>query len=168
MSTTSSAAGAEQGWTVGTLLEWTERYLGQKGAEFPRTDAQVLLAYVLGCKRIDLYGARYGEPAGGGGGQRYRQLIRKRVEGCPVGCLVGRKEFYSLELEVSPAVLIPRPDSETVVMECLALAKPLAQPRVIDLGTGSGNLAVVIAKYHKAARVTAVDLSPEALAVARR
>ncbi|MCC6420299.1 MAG: peptide chain release factor N(5)-glutamine methyltransferase [Gemmataceae bacterium] len=167
MSTPSRAA-AEQAWTVGSLLEWTERYLGQKGAEFPRTDAQVLLAHVLGCKRIDLYGARYGDPAGGEVRQRYRDLIRRRVEGCPVAYLVGRKEFYSLELEVSPAVLIPRPDSESVVVECLALAKPLAAPRVLDLGTGSGNLAVAIAKYHKGARVTAVDISPDALAVARR
>ncbi len=168
MSTTRQPVTAEQNWTVGQLLEWTKRFLSEKGCEYPQTDAAVLLAHVLGCKRIDLYGLRYNDLAPEEVRQRYRELIRRRVEGCPVAYLVGRKEFYSLELEVGPAVLIPRPDSETVVMECLTLAKGMPGPRVLDLGTGSGNLAVAIAKYHKGAQVTAVDLSPEALAVARR
>jgi release factor glutamine methyltransferase len=159
---------AEQDWTVGSLLEWTERYLAQKGVEFPRLDAQVLLAHALACRRIDLYGTRHGEPAGEEVRQRYRELIRKRVEGCPVAYLVGRKEFFSLELEVGPDVLIPRPDSELAVSECLRLAKGVAAPRVLDIGTGSGNLAVAVAKHHPGARVTAVDLSPKALAVAER
>ena len=159
---------AEPDWTVGSLLEWTERYLAQKGVEFPRLDAQVLLAHALSCKRIDLYGTRHAEPAAEDVRQRYRELIRKRVEGCPVAYLVGRKEFFSMELEVCPDVLIPRPDSEVAVSECLRLANGGAAPRVLDLGTGSGNLAVAVAKHHKGARVTAVDLSPKALAVAER
>jgi release factor glutamine methyltransferase len=100
--------------------------------------------------------------------QRYRELIRRRVEGCPVAYLVGYKEFFSLRLEVGPEVLIPRPDSELAVSECLRLAKGLAEPRVLDIGTGSGNLAIAVARNHKGARVTAVDLSPGALAVAGR
>jgi release factor glutamine methyltransferase len=168
MSTASQPAAAGQAWTVGGLLEWTERYLAQKGVEFPRLDAQVLLAHALGCKRIDLYGLRHGEPAPEDLRQRYRELIRKRVEGCPVAYLVGRKEFFSLEFEVSPAVLIPRPDSETTVVECLSAIKGLSAPRVLDLGTGSGNLAVIVAKQNRQAHVTAVDISPAALEVARR
>src|SRR5581483_11137760 len=82
--------------------------------------------------------------------------------------LLGRKEFFSLEFEVGPSVLIPRPETELVAMECLALLKPLAAPRVLDLGTGSGCLAVAIARNHKGAAVTATDVSPDALAVARR
>jgi release factor glutamine methyltransferase len=85
-----------------------------------------------------------------------------------VAYLVGRKEFFSLPLEVSPAVLIPRPESEFVVIECLRFAKEMSEPAVLDIGTGSGNLAVAIAQQHKAARVTTVDLSPEALEIARR
>src|SRR6266513_96850 len=135
-----------QTWTVGSLLDWTANYLAQKGCESPRVDAEVLLAHVLGCKRIDLYGLRHAEAAEDAVRQRYRDLIRRRIEGCPVAYLVGRKEFFSLEFEVSPAVLIPRPDSELAVMECLALAKPQASPRIIDIGTGSGNLAVALAK----------------------
>src|SRR5262245_13585950 len=107
MSTASQTAGAEQAWTVGGLLEWTERFLAQKGVEFPRLDAQVLLADALSCKRIDLYGLLHGQPATEEVRQRYRDLIRRRVEGCPVAYLVSRKEFNSLEFEVSPAVLIP-------------------------------------------------------------
>jgi release factor glutamine methyltransferase len=162
------AAGTEQSWTVGGLLEWTIKFLNEKGCEFPRLDAQVLLAHVLGCKRIDLYGQRYTEPADEDVRRRYRELIRKRIEGCPVAYLVGRKEFYKLDFEVTRDVLIPRPDSEMVVMTYLEVAKSLPSPRIIDLGTGSGNLAVAVAHQHKGARVVATDISPAALVVAAR
>ncbi len=155
-------------WTLGSLLDWTAKYLAQKKMDYPRLDAEVLLAHAAGCKRIDLYGMRFDEPAAAEVRQRYKDLIRRRLEGCPVAYLVGRKEFFGLELEVSPAVLIPRPDSELVVMECLELAKIKARPRIVDIGTGSGNLAVAVAKNHPAAEVTAIDRSPDALALARR
>jgi release factor glutamine methyltransferase len=161
------SAASEQTWTVGTLLNWTANFLLQKSCESPRVDAEVLLAHALGCKRIDLYGMRHAEPATDDIRRRYRELIRKRIEGCPVAYLVGRKEFFSLEFEVSPAVLIPRPDTEVAVMECLALAKGLPEPRILDIGTGSGNLPVALAKQHKGARLTTVDISADALAVAR-
>lgn len=156
---------SEQSWTIGRLLDWTMRYLKEKGSESPRLDAEVLLAHALGCKRIDLY-ARHDEEATEQGRQKFRELVRQRVEGCPVAYLVGRKEFFSLEFEVNRAVLIPRPDTECVVDECLRLAKPMTEPAILDIGTGSGCLAVAVAKHHKTARVTAVDISPEALAVA--
>src|SRR5262245_49336879 len=108
---------AEQSWTLGGLLDWTEKHLAQKGVEHPRLDAGVLLAHVVGCKRIDLYGLRFAEEANPDVRQKYKDLIRKRLEGCPVAYLVGKKEFYGLAFEVSPSVLIPRPDSEHVVME---------------------------------------------------
>src|SRR5437868_14403239 len=101
---------SEQTWTLGALLDWTAKHLAQKGSESPRLDAEVLLAHAVGCKRIDLYGLRFGEAAGPEVRQTYKDLIRKRVEGCPVAYLVGKKEFYNLELQVTPAVLIPRPD----------------------------------------------------------
>jgi release factor glutamine methyltransferase len=156
---------AEQPWTIGRLLDWTMKFLGQKGAESPRLDTEVLLAHALGCKRIDLY-ARHAEEAPEQARQKFRELVRQRVEGCPVAYLVGRKEFFSLEFEVNRAVLIPRPDTECVVDECLRLAKGVQEPLILDVGTGSGCLAVAVARHHKTARVTAVDISPEALAVA--
>jgi release factor glutamine methyltransferase len=157
----------EEPWTVGRLLDWTTKFLSDRGVEKPGLDSEVLLAHALGCRRIELY-IRHAEIAPDEVRQKFRDLIRRRVEGCPVAYLVGRKEFFSLELEVSPAVLIPRPDTECVVDECLRLARGLAQPAVLDVGTGSGCLAVAVARQHQKAQVTAVDVSAAALEVATR
>jgi release factor glutamine methyltransferase len=152
-------------WTVGRLLTWTADYLKRRGAESPRLDSEVLLAEVLGWPRVQLY-THFEEDVGQSARARFRDLVRRRAEGMPVAYLVGRKEFYSLPLSVSPAVLIPRPDSEFVVVEFLAVAKALESPRVVDVGTGSGCLALACAKHHTAARFVAIDTSAEALAVA--
>src|SRR5947209_20314563 len=144
-------------WTIGRLLDWTAKFLAQKGSEFPRLDTEVLLSHALGCKRIELY-TRYEEPATDEARARFKELIRKRVEGCPVAYLVGRKEFFSLEFEVTPAVLIPRPDTETLVMECLRLAKDKEEPSIVDVGAGSGNIAIAVAKQLPNVRVTAIDM----------
>jgi release factor glutamine methyltransferase len=167
MNPANPAAEVPRTWTIGGLLNWTARFLAQKGSEFPRLDAEVLLAHALQCRRIELY-TRFDEPAPDAVRETFRELVRRRVEGCPVAYLVGRKEFFSLELEVSPAVLIPRPESEFVVLECVRLAKTMADPRILDIGTGSGNIAVAVARQLPRARVTAADISPEALAVAQR
>lgn len=160
-------ARAPQVWTIGTLLDWTEKHLARKGSEFPRLDAQVLLAHALGCRRIELY-TRFEEVPDEDVRTRFRELVKQRVEGCPVAYLVGRKEFFSLDLAVSPAVLIPRPDSESVVLECVRLARAFPAPRILDIGTGSGNLAIAVAHQVKNAQITVVDLSPEALALAEQ
>jgi release factor glutamine methyltransferase len=157
----------EEPWTIRRLLEWTTRFLQQKGCESPRVETEMLLAHVFDCKRIEVY-TRFDEVASDEARQKFRELVRRRVEGCPVAHLVGRKEFYSLEFEVTPAVLVPRADTETLVDEALRLAKPLPAPHVLDVGTGSGCIAVTLAHQHKGARVTAVDVGPEALAVAAR
>jgi release factor glutamine methyltransferase len=157
----------DNSWTVGSLLDWTARFLADKGSESPRLDTEVLLAHALEWRRIELY-TRYNEVPTEEARGRFRELIRRRIEGCPVAYLVGRKEFFALPLEVGPAVLIPRPESEFVVMECLRLAKGVPQPRVLDIGTGSGNIAVAVAQQNPEAEVTAIDVSPEALEVAGR
>src|SRR5689334_3231997 len=158
---------AERVWTIGGLLQWTEQFLAQKGVESPRLEAQILLAHALGCERIHLY-TRFDEPSDDGARTGFRELVRRRVEGCPVAYLVGRKEFYKLTFEVTPAVLIPRPATESLVLAALERAKPLPAPRVLDVGTGSGCIAVSVARQHPGARVVAVDISDDALAVARR
>jgi release factor glutamine methyltransferase len=156
---------ASETWTVRRLLEWTEDFLRKKGFESPRLEAQILLAHALDCKKIDLYVRHEEEPAEDRR-TAFREMIKKRAEGMPVAYLVGHREFYSLEFAVTPAVLIPRPETETLVMEALRRLKSLESPRVLDLGTGSGAIAVAIAKQHKTARITAVDVSSTALAVA--
>jgi len=157
---------ASETWTVRRLLEWTEDFLRKKGFESPRLEAQILLAHALGCKKIDLY-VRFSEEPSEEKRTVFREIVKRRSEGTPVAHLVGHREFYSLSFAVSPDVLIPRPETETLVMEALRLLKPLAAPRVLDLGTGSGCIALTIAKQHKSSRVTAVDISPKALAIAR-
>ena len=153
-------------WTIKRLLDWTKEYLRVKGAEDPRLDAEVLLAKALDCDRVRLF-MQYDSEVGSADRAAFKTLIRKRAEGEPVAYLVGKKEFFSISLTVNPAVLIPRPDSEYVVVECLAALEGSTAPRVADIGTGSGNLALAIAHVRTDAKVDAVDLSPEALAVAR-
>jgi release factor glutamine methyltransferase len=156
----------EERWTVGRLLNWTKDFLKKKGSDSPRLDAEVLLASVLKCERVRLY-TQFEDEVDEAARSTFRDLVKRRSEGAPVAYLVGRKEFYSLSFEVSPAVLIPRPDSEFVVVEALAKLKEKEAPRCVDVGTGSGCLALACAHQHKTARFVAVDLSPEALAIAR-
>src|SRR3954462_1749137 len=136
-----SPPGGDDRWTVGRLLTWTADYLKRRGAESPRLDTEVLLAKVLDWERVQLY-THYEEEVGERPRAAFRDLVRRRAEGMPVVYLVGRKEFYSLPLAVSPAVLIPRPDSEFVVVEFLALTKGLESPRAVDVGSGSVCLAL--------------------------
>lgn len=154
-------------WTIKALLNWTTDFLAKKGIESPRADAQILLAHVLKCTKVDLI-VRFNEEPSEAERTRYRELIQRRITGWPVAYLVGSRDFYLLSFEVSPAVLIPRPETETLVLEALSMLKPLSSPRVLDLGTGSGCIAVSIAHQKKDTLVTAIDLSPDALAVARR
>ena len=156
-----------ESWSIGRLLNWTAGFLKEHGSESPRLDAEVLLAHALGCERIALY-TRFDELATDSVRDAFRDLVRRRSEGAPVAYLVGRKEFFSLNFEVGPAVLIPRPDSEFVVVEFLRIAKPLAEVSAIDVGTGSGNLAVAAAHQHAGVKFRAIDRSAAALEVARR
>lgn len=157
-------------WTIGRLLKWTTDFLKQRGAESARLDAEVLLAHARGCERIQLY-TSFEEEADEALRTRFRELVKKRGEGTPVAYLVGKREFYSLPFEVTPDVLIPRPETEHLVVELLDRAKELGAAeslQIADVGTGSGIIAICAAKNLPHARVTAIDLSPTALEVARR
>jgi release factor glutamine methyltransferase len=157
----------EDAWTVGRLLTWTADYLKRRGSESPRLDAEVMLAHVLQWPRVQLY-THFTDEVEESPRGRFRDLVRRRVEGAPVAYLVGRKEFYSLAFEVSPAVLIPRPESEFVVVEFLAVIKNVESPRAVDVGTGSGCLAVASAYRHPGAHFIAIDICEQALALARK
>ena len=156
-------------WTVGRLLTWTTQFLKTKGSDSARLDAEVLLAEVRGCARIELY-TRFDEVPDETVRSAFRELVRRRAEGTPVAYLVGRREFYSLSFRVTSDVLIPRPETEFVVVRLLDLAAPRDEAGealvIADVGTGSGILAVCAAKWLPKSRVTAIDLSPKALEVA--
>lgn len=152
-------------WTIKALLAWTTDYLRKKGVAGPHLDAQILLAHVLRVPRIELIARSDEEPTAAEKAE-YKKLVQQRVEGCPVAYLTGTREFYLLAFDVSPAVLIPRPDTETLVEQALRLLKNKPAPTVLDLCTGSGCVAVTLAHNCKTARVTAVDVSLDAVAIA--
>ncbi len=156
-------------WTIGKLLTWTTDYLKKGGSTSPRLDAEVLLAHACGRQRIELYTTFDQEPAEEAK-VAFRELVRRRNEGTPVAYLVGYKEFYSLQFEVNPDVLIPRPETEHLVVAALDRAKEAGtqELNLVDVGTGSGAIAVTIAKHLKNCHMTAIDKSSAALAVARR
>jgi release factor glutamine methyltransferase len=158
---------AEAPWTVGRLLTWTTDYLKRHGSESARLDSEVMLANVLGWQRVQLY-THFEQEVCQSSRSEFRELVRRRALGSPVAYLVGHKEFYSLPFIVSPSVLIPRPESEFVVVEYLELTRQLPNPRSVDVGTGSGCLAIASAHRHRGAHFVAIDVSAAALAVARR
>lgn len=169
----------EASWTLGRLLNWTTDYLRDKECESPRLDAEVLLAHARGCRRIELYTA-FEEEAAEPLRLKFRELVSRRAQGTPVAYLVGYREFFSLSFQVTPDVLIPRPETELLVVRALDLAKtlcdlPSPSPSlegrgiaIADVGTGSGVLAVCCAKHLPASKVTALDISRAALEIAKK
>jgi len=157
---------SDEAWTVARLLAWTTGWLEGKGSDSPRLDAEVLLAHVLGRPRILLYTA-FDEEVAEEPRTRFRELVRRRGAGAPVAYLVGGREFFSLPFAVTPQVLIPRPETEGLVVRVLDLCRKAPAPRIVDVGTGSGAIAVAVAKHLPQAIVAAGDVSAEALEVAR-
>lgn len=154
-------------WTIKELLRWTTDHFHKKGIESPRLDAQILLAHVMSCQKIELIARSDDEPTDDER-TRFKELIRQRIEGWPVAYLVGHRDFYLLSFEVSPAVLVPRPDTETLVELALRMVKGNPTPTILDVGTGSGCIAVSLAHQCKGAAVTAIDVSPDAIDIANR
>ncbi|MBT2795231.1 peptide chain release factor N(5)-glutamine methyltransferase [Paraburkholderia strydomiana] len=138
-----------------------------RASPLPSLEARILLTHVLGWRQTQLI-TRADEALDSESVQRYQALEARRVAGEPVAQLVGVREFFGLELEVTPHVLIPRPETELLVETALIAMENLVRPRVLDLGTGTSAIAVAIASMRPDARVSALDRSPEALAVASR
>jgi release factor glutamine methyltransferase len=138
-----------------------------RASPLPPLEARILLTHVLGWRHTQLI-TRSDEALDSASVERYRTLEARRVAGEPVAQLVGTREFFGLDFEVTPDVLIPRPETELLVETALAALENIARPRVLDLGTGTGAIAVAIASVRPDAQVWALDRSAEALAVAAR
>lgn len=150
-------------WTILKVLQWTTDYLAQKGVARGRLDAELLLSDTLGIDRVGLY-LNYDRPLAPAELAAFRERVGRRARREPLQHILGRTEFWSLPFLVTPAVLIPRADTEVLVEE--ALKRAAGPCSILDVGTGSGAIAVALAHELPAATVTAVDISAEALAVA--
>ena len=158
--------GTMETWTIQKLLNWVTGYFTDKGVDAPRLSAELLLSYVLGLKRIELY-TQYDQPVAKPQLDELRALVKRAGGHEPVAYLIGRTEFYSLELNITGDCMIPRPETELLVQRAIEFLRTRHGTQfVCDLCTGSGCIAVAIAKNCPEARVIATDISAVALEVA--
>ena len=153
-------------WTVLELIRWTTPYLEEKGFENPRLNAELLLAGVLGLKRLDLY-LQYDRPLDAEELAEFKGRLRRRLRREPLQYIEGRAAFRELQLRVDRRVLIPRPETETLVGEVLARVEGREGLAVLDVGTGSGAIALSLAAEGPFSRVVAIDVSEAALQLAQ-
>ncbi|NLW59983.1 MAG: peptide chain release factor N(5)-glutamine methyltransferase [Firmicutes bacterium] len=151
--------------TVGVVLKETARFFAKRGLETPRLEAELLLAHLLATDRLRLYldGDR---PLNANEIREYKELIRRRLSGQPLAYITGKKSFLNWEFKITPAVLVPRPETEILVEKVVELCRSRSAGRLLELGTGSGVIAIALAHYLPAFQIDAVDLSPAALQVA--
>jgi release factor glutamine methyltransferase len=154
-------------WTIIKTLEWTANYFKQLGIAQSRSVAEILLANVLCCARIDLY-LKHDQPLNAQELANYKKVIRRRAKYEPEAYIIGQKEFWSLNFEVSPDVLIPRPETECLVETVLSRIPADDAARVLELGVGSGAISVALAHERTGWQYWASDISFRAIRVARK
>lgn len=156
-------------WTALPLLTWASDYLQAKGFQNPRLTIELLLTHVLRCKRIDLY-TDFDKPLSQSELAQFKAVLKRRLAHEPLQYIIGETDFFGLSFVVDRRVLIPRPETEVLVEHAIELSRNFAsQPSItlLDIGTGCGNIAVSIAKCIKNVTVSAIDVSRDALEVAR-
>lgn len=153
--------------TVLEVIKLSTEYLQKKGVESPRANAEILLAEILKCKRLELYLA-FDKPLAENEVQIYREAIIKRGLRIPLQYIVGNVEFYGLNLIVNENVLIPRPETELLVEKIINESDKSAYLKILDIGVGSGNISLAIIKNLPNSKVVAIDISEAALAVAKQ
>ena len=161
-------SGEDPAWTPLKLIQWTAEFFEKKGIPNPRLDAELLLAHVLRCKRIDLY-TGHEKRIAEKDLAKYKDLIRRRAAREPLQYIIGETEFWGLKIKVTPDVLIPRPETELLVEEAIPVMGERAGVRgqILDIGTGSGCIAIALAKNLPGTKIVATDISKEALSLAR-
>lgn len=152
--------------TVLDSIQLSTEYLAKKGIESPRLNAQLLLAEILNCKSLDLY-LKFDQPLKENEINKYRELIGRRGQFEPLQYITGKAEFFGLTFQVNKKVLIPRPETELMVEAVIERFKDSDGKKILEIGTGSGNIAVTLAKFLKKCSVTSVDVSEEILSLAR-
>ena len=152
--------------TVLESIKLSTEYLQKKGVESPRINAELLLANILNCKRLDLY-LKFDQPLKEEEINLYREFISRRGKFEPLQYITGSVEFFGLEFKVNKSVLIPRPETEILVETVIYSADKEENIDILDIGTGSGNIAVSVAKNLPNSNISAIDNSSEALMVAK-
>jgi release factor glutamine methyltransferase len=166
-------SGQEQAtWNILAVLRWTTERFTKQGLDSPRLDAEILLAHCLNIDRVRLY-TDFDKPMSKEELAAFRGLVRRRLRHEPVSYIRGTKEFFSLDFEVRAGVLVPRPDTELLVELCRDRIDQLVEsgveePRLLDVGTGSGAIAIALAHERPAATIRAVDISSDALDLAQK
>ncbi len=162
----SSHAEAGRALSIAGKIDAAARTLAQAQVENPRLDAELLIAEAAGVTRANLFAGSI--DLDDEAQRRFEALVRRRAAREPLAYITGRKEFYSIEFEVAPAVLVPRPETETIVDLALKFAAERRNCRLLDIGTGCGAIALAVASNAPGVRVVATDISADALAIAHR
>jgi release factor glutamine methyltransferase len=161
------SASSSEGWTVQRILEWTATFLKQKGVESPRLEAELLLAHARKCPRIRLY-TDFTELLTDGERAIMRELVQRRAKREPLAYIVGTREFYGRSFEVGAGVLVPRPETETLVDVCLERIPKEADREILEVGFGSGCICITIARQRPLCSVVATDISAAAMEIASK
>jgi len=157
----------QQTWTILSLLDWSSRHLAEKGFESPRLSVELLLSHALNCRRIELY-TNFDKPLSSAELGSFKAGFKRLLGHEPLQYILGETEFMGLPFFVDRRVFIPRPETEILVEEVIKLSKKMvsSQQAILDVGTGSGNIAVSLAKFLPDVKIDAIDLSAGALEVA--
>ena len=151
--------------TVLESIKLSTEFLEKKGIESPRLNAEILLSEILNCKRLDLY-LKFDQSLKELEISKYREWIKRRGLYEPIQYIIGKIEFFGLQFRVNSSVLIPRPETEILVEEVLRYSKSKNGLKILDIGTGSGIIAIAIAKQLEDSQITAIDISQEAINLA--
>ncbi|MER3523761.1 MAG: peptide chain release factor N(5)-glutamine methyltransferase [Ignavibacteria bacterium] len=168
MQSTSASLGLSPRWTVLSLLQWGAEYLTERGFDEARLHTELLLAHALRCSRLELY-TNFDRPMTEEELAQFKVLFKRRLTHEPLQYILGETEFMGIRLAVDRRVLIPRPETEQLVEHVLSVIKGNGTPdlRLLEIGTGSGNIAIALAKFAPSLCITAVDVSEEALRLAK-